>query len=730
MTEIAGQQLTFRPRARIIRTIGDQLISGPEAAVIELVKNSYDADASYVSIQFEPPLLAGFGRIVVTDDGHGMSAIDVTEKWMEPATSSKAAGRRSRGGRVMLGSKGIGRFAAAKLGKKMTLTSVSRVGSENRRSRIPELDWSWFEDDRYLADVSIAFAEAATQDPTGTVIEIRDLREAWSKEKMEKLIVELRRLVSPIVAQTVDKPFKIFLDLSRCDNRSSGFDGPALLGSSTHQDTILGTEIAPFPLLASSDYLVEGYFDTDGTFHGQMEIRRGGQKPTPVDLKVPLREGDAACGRVEVHFSLFDREADVIRETMRRAGLGEITVAKARQVLDETAGVSIYRDGFRVRPYGSLENDWLALDSRRVQDPSLRIGHNQVAGYVTVESQSGSHLVERSSREGFEDNAAFRRLRRLVTQLLAEVVEPRRQNFRSGANLSRQRKTSFEQLDELSQLKGMRRILTDLPAGKRASAEKVITEETAKLQLQIDEIKERQRVLEAKSSLGLIVGEILHEGAPEASFLAVSASRLASMYKFLFVVGPKADEARADYPDRLRLMGESGDRLRKLFANLRPLSGGRRTSARSFNVMRVLHDTARFFDTHNVKFDIVGTGQVTELFGHEEDLATALLNIISNAIFWLDSSQTASPAIRLAVNWVGQDEVAMIIEDNGPGVPEEFAEQIFDLKFTLKDGGTGLGLNIAQEALARSGGKLFFHPEFEDGAKFEIRFPRYRGDDK
>src|SRR3546814_10811386 len=109
------QKIQFRPRARIIRTIGYQLISGPEAAVIELVKNSYDADASYVVIKFQPPLVEGDGRIVGKDDGHGVTVGDIQEKWMEPATSSKVTDRESpEKGRRMLGSKGIGRFAEEK----------------------------------------------------------------------------------------------------------------------------------------------------------------------------------------------------------------------------------------------------------------------------------------------------------------------------------------------------------------------------------------------------------------------------------------------------------------------------------------------------------------------------------------------------------------------------------------------------------------------------------------
>lgn len=730
MTQTA-KTISFKPRARIIRTIGDQLISGPEAAVIELVKNAYDADASAVTIKFVPPLKSGFGRIIVSDDGHGMSVEEVLGKWMEPATTSKLDRRTTRKGRRMLGSKGIGRFAAAKLGRKMALLSVSGKKGERREAIIPELDWSVFNEDRYLSDIEIAFLDQRTDAATGTIIEISELSEAWSRERMEQLIIELRRLVSPIQAQSDQAPFHIFMDLSECTGPTCGFDGPALLGGpgkrrTSTEPTAAAVEVRPVPVLASSDYLVEGFFDPDGTFHGFMEIRRAGQSPTPIDLHVPMGEDEAPCGRVEVHLSLFDREAEVIRETMKRAGLGELNAAKARQLLDETAGISIYRDGFRVRPYGSLENDWLALDSRRVQDPSLRIGYNQVAGFLTVESQTGSRLVERSSREGFEENAAFRRLRRLIIELLTKVVEPRRQQFRIGAGLSRRPRTSFEEIEGLAELRKIRKLISALPAEKRTEAEAVINREAARLQHQIEQLKDRQRVLEAKSSLGLIVGEILHEGAPDANFVAVSASRLLGEWKYVSLKGPRSDEAREDFPPRLELIAASGDRLRTLFQNLRPLAGGRRTPAESFNMVNVIEETAGIFDSHSVAFDIQPPAHLTELFGHREDLATALLNLFSNAIYWLEQSKTAEASIHVSSSWVG-DEVSIMVEDNGPGVPEEFADSIFDIRFTLKEGGTGLGLNIAQEALARSGARLLFHPEHHPGARFEVRFPRYKG---
>ncbi len=189
-------KLRFQPRARIIRTIGDQLISGPAAAIIELVKNAYDADASRVEVAFYPPLAAGEGRISIGDDGHGMSLDDIRLKWMEPATSSKAKQRLSpKKQRPMMGSKGIGRFAAAKLGQVMSLTSTVRTEDGGTSILIPELDWSVFSDDTYLADVAIDYIEQPSDGPSGTIIEILHLSQDWTKSRLEQLYAEVRRLL-------------------------------------------------------------------------------------------------------------------------------------------------------------------------------------------------------------------------------------------------------------------------------------------------------------------------------------------------------------------------------------------------------------------------------------------------------------------------------------------------------------------------------------------------------
>lgn len=398
--------LRFRPRARIIRTIGDQLISGPEAAVIELVKNAYDADATQVVITFTPPLLPGHGRMSVSDDGHGMTLADIQEKWMEPATSTKAIGRVSpRFGRTMMGSKGIGRFAAAKLGERLLVRSVSDRAGHRKEIVVGEIDWARFGGDAYLDDVQIEYLEQLSDAEAGTEIEIRSLREPWPREKLERLLLELRRLVSPIDGGKEE--FRILLDLSACTVASAGFDGSALVGGSGAQATWESSsggnpaedprEVRPFPLLTSSDYEIEGTFDSAGQFSGTMQIRRAGQAPEELELTVPLLAGEEECGPVGVRLFVFDREADAVKSNLEKAGLGRLSATEARSIIDNVTGVAVYRDGFRVRPYGDREHDWLTLDSRRVNNPTLRIGFNQVAGYVTVSGQD-SELLEKSSR--------------------------------------------------------------------------------------------------------------------------------------------------------------------------------------------------------------------------------------------------------------------------------------------------------------------------------------------
>jgi signal transduction histidine kinase len=174
-------------------------------------------------------------------------------------------------------------------------------------------------------------------------------------------------------------------------------------------------------------------------------------------------------------------------------------------------------------------------------------------------------------------------------------------------------------------------------------------------------------------------------------------------------------------------MRESGDRLSKLFEAIRPLSGGRRTRPPEFfRPVEPIALVKDLFSGEGVPILVSGGADAPQVIGYPDDLSTAMTNLVGNSIYWMHQAATPSAHINIRIEWNPSD-VRIVVEDNGPGVPEEFADKIFNVAFTLKNGGTGLGLNIAREALERSGATLAFDPGFEEGARFIIIYEREGG---
>lgn len=732
-----ARELSFRPRARLIRTIGDRLISGPEAAVIELIKNSHDADASFAKITFVPPFSGKDGYILIEDDGHGMTLEDVEQKWMEPATSDKRDRKFSRNGRQLLGSKGIGRFAASRLGKILELRTVAELDfdhpNENRvfqETRIPRIDWNAFEDVKYLDDVRFPVESILTDAHPGTMLKISSLRDDWSELGIRILYEELRKLISPVPSEN-QGAFRILLDLSRCLPENCGFNGRSIFsnnnGVSSESKDYEQYEVRPFPILEASDYAIDGIFDENGEFSGTMTIRRGGLEPEVIGLKVPLSSDleEQPCGVVLIKLHIFDREAEAIRSTAEKAGFGRIGVREARRLLDNVCGVGIYRSGFRIRPYGDSENDWLTLDAKRVQNPSLKIGRNQIAGIVIVDSEEDSNLIERSSREGLEENGSFRRLRSLASALLAEVIEPRRRQFRIAAGIDAKPEVSFRDVYDRVKLGWSKILVAKIPEADRAEAEALISQETDRLTLYLKRLEDRQAKLEAQVTLGLIIGEVMHQGNTPLAFLETESARLTRWWPHLFDDSEAAQEDREQVPIILNGLSASSGKLRELFNSLSPLSGARRGAPAPYNVLEVIQEVAYLFqsrlDRLGIKISTIQDIGAARVIGYRDDLATAFTNLIDNSIHWLSYHSVLSPTISVAIST--QDNRCQIaFGDNGVGIPDEFKDQLFDVGFTLKANGTGLGLSIAREAIYRSGGDLRVAHENED-ALFFITLP-------
>lgn len=715
----------LKPRARLIRTIGDKLISGPEAAIIELVKNAYDADSPSVEINIQPPSSNHSGKILVKDFGHGMTYDNILNDWLEPATDTKTKNTLSKSGkRTVLGAKGVGRFASASLGKEIKLTSIAELNGSYQKSSL-KLDWSIFESNIYLDDINIDINKIQLQsaDSTGVSIEITELSTVWDEKKVRNLVRELRRLATP--QHDKNTQFDIYLELKHFNKDNPApynFNGPQLLFETNRIAEVIedsnadnakktsDTLITPYRISKESDYHLKGSFDADGKFTGTFTIVRGDNQPLPLNLDAPpLAIGELPCGSIDVDLRLYDLEKESIEKLFERMGLNfsDFGLRNARTLISENTGIGIYRTGFRIRPYGEPDNDWLKLENRRVQNPSKRIGHGQISGTISVGSESSSNLIERSSREGLETNSAFERLVTLITNVLLKI-EQRRFDFRAKAGISRKPVKRIDKARELSSLESITKAVRNLPEEDQKPLLLKIEKESQALTKTLDEIDAYQRLLESRAALGMVVAQVIHDGRTYLDPISSSARSIIKNAPYVLEDSPKGELIRKFYPTYGQAILDGSKGLSSLFKSLDPISGRRRGRPFDFSALENINNTLNLLaetlieSSVNIKLDV---DKELELYGYSGDLQSAMLNIIHNAIHWLDSTENHNKIIKISSTT--EDKMAKIlISNNGPLIDEQDKKAIFEAGFSLKSDGHGLGLSIAKEACKNSNGDL------------------------
>jgi len=765
----------LRPRARLIRTIGDKLISGPEAAIIELVKNSYDADSPAVDIKFIPPIhqndditlpVIKHGEIIISDHGHGMTYDEIIGIWLEPATDSKVKKTTSRSGkRQVLGAKGVGRFATASLGKTLELTSIADNNGVLEKSKLI-LDWDIFESVKYLDDINIDIDKCPLLDAdtkTGVSIKVKNLNDIWGKARLETLIQELRRLATPKMND--EFKFDILLDLDSfklSENHKIylqkvkeakkrinvpfqlfspyDFDGIEHLRNNNKTLQTLKYEnheieqdnaksISPYSLGDHCDYFVKGHFDKFGEFKGVLKILRGDKEPQPITLP-PMSMGvnHISSGPFDIELKLFDLEADSIKRLFKEMGLNYnlFTLKSARRFITENTGIAIYRNSFRVRPYGHHDHDWLNLEKRRVQDPSRKVGHGQISGSIIISDEEESNLIERSSREGLEQNGAFLRLKTLVTELLkhAEAV---RFTFREKAQISRPPKKDFESAIKLASLDKVNEAISSIHTLSSEDREKIQTE-VNKTSRDMDKVlKGMQRylqLLESKAALGGVVAEVLHEGRSYLAPIKEAKNFLVDFGPDLIELSSYGDEARKDLPLIVKNLNVGASGISKLFDDIDPVSGRKRGKPESFNIRSIVDIVVRLTKITRSEHEIFVENNINESLeshGFKGDLQSALLNLVINAIHWLGSVTSSNRLITIDAKITG-NKIILKVSNNGPVINEIHIDHLFDAGFSLKTNGHGLGLVIAREALRNSNGNLIFDPKY-DLTTFIIELP-------
>jgi hypothetical protein len=682
----------MRPRARLITLIGEELISDEPVAVVELVKNAYDADAKTVAVRFEGAGPSRPERILVSDDGIGMDLKTVLQGWFEPGTVLKTGERASPGGRIYQGAKGIGRFAAARLAEKM-LMETKKDGEKN--GVVVLLEWGDFGDRSYLDEIRFDYEVAAIPDlDRGTRLTLEGLRKDWKEADYLELHARLSRMISPF--EDV-KDFLVTLEIPTYPQISGEVEAPELL--------------------LKPKYSLSGTLDREGQFTGSIKV----EKKSPKTIKGKKLGGEGpvpVCGPFDVEIRAWDRDREGLQPLVDELHLG---IRELRTTLDSYCGVSIYRDGFRVYPYGQRGNDWLNLDIRSRLNPVQRLANNQIVAAIRVSRERNPGLTDRSNREGMILNAEHQALEMWFKEVLALIEE-----FRYGLRPREERAEQSEPLFEAFDLtEAVRVARSELGASHKVTA--LIADAQKQVRAGVERVQGVFSRLLMSAGVGQIVDIVLHEiGAPLGKVnrqLAVLEKDLSEQLskECLDKVSPQVASIKAWL-----------EQIYNLRQRLEPQGAGRRGRATTFDVCDEIEDNFQLYHAliarQRINYKAVRPKRPVRARMARASLGQIMANLIDNAVYWIVRGKGEGRGGQIIVQVDNLPHGFRILFcDDGPGVPDEHRARIFEPYFTTKPNGIGLGLYIARLVIEPYG-KLIYRDDCDlSGACFEASFERKVG---
>lgn len=735
------KSLPFEIEARVPIQLGRESISSSVVAISELVKNAYDADATKVTIEFQN-LGEPDAWLLIQDDGDGMDSESFSDHWMRIGTDCKTGKSRSRLGRVLTGAKGLGRLGIDRLCKTLVVQTKTFSISHTIEARI---DWTKYEEKgKALSEIKhdiyrIRLGEEGSfsvVDDHGTRLVMHDLKDQWSYAFLKNLREELRLLVSPF--EGIDD-FDIELSTGIKE-----LDGPlvsaGILESADWKLDFKVSEDGQVTARASSVLYGENYFDGPHVWHEWLKDRSG----------VPR------CGGFSL--VLFFIPADA-------SGLKKLSFSRKdwKTFMDANSGVRIYRDKFRVRPYGEPtgKGDWLDLGLRRSKRPEgvtqkgWVIGPHQAVGAAFISRESNPDLLDQTNREGIVEGEAFFDLRASIIKAIHFFEQ---KIYESALNRKKPKATEIAKSvydDAQNQYRDKLNNVVKSVAAKNQSTEEleslvddfinVVTAADDFTRTQEQAIKELltdKDTMANLASLGILTVCFGHEAKEYTNLAAANAVLLLRAYKqgHFHMMAPHDDE----FEEKIRIIKDSTDFIKSFagfaLGNVR-LDKRKRTNV---NLAKVIHSVfnamKKSLDRQNIQIDLLGIeSNIPSVRAFEIDLESIIVNLLTNSVTALTDTPAEERKIAVKLWQIGA-EVELIFSDSGCGIESGTEEQIFDAIFSTKRDrkgnveGTGMGLAIVKtfvEDHTRGSIKVIPHGCL-GGAEFVIRFPvaRVRGGSK
>lgn len=760
-----GIKLNFKADAHLIQVLGEQLIASEKVGILELIKNAYDAQASYCKVLIEKvPSLAEIDSefyefdeytgpvIVIEDDGVGMNREVIENGWLRPASTiktnikaklkeerTKAIEKGTLGAyesltkelkkahknRIPLGEKGVGRFATHRLGKKLRIKSKV---AQDQYEYVLDIDWSLF--DRYteqIVDLDSIGISLRKQPPSrdygevdsGTQIIIYGGRSgfSWNETSIIDLNDSISKLNSPNPnPDKIKNEFKAFL------------------------------ECPQLPDLESIDYVEE--FDPVFTFEGLVNsdgILDFTLKFSPPSKKVPIakqewsddsfdlkkihkdywKEGDdfrkPKCGEFYFHLDVWYRSKPWIDGPNAR----DFT-----KYLSNYGGVSIFRDGINIFPaeWGA-EIDWLNLSERQIKQ-AFRISYYHMVGNIELDQVDNLDLIDKTDRQGLIKNEAYNDLVKLTETIIKNLVEPqyigKRDEFTSltkGITSDPKKLSNYtKQTQNLIQNIGAKYPLEDDPfiildflgdpperKGRLVNLESSVKELKESIKL----IESTQDSLIEQAGFGLAIAVSIHE-----------ISKLTS--NFYYGVNEALKKKRID-ENKLEELKDASSSLRSELKRLSPIRATRSENRMEFDVFKALNYVKSIFkskfDKLGIELAITRNGDIP-IYARYGAVIQVFSNLIDNSCYWLDGEDIDNKTIKVVID---PDYRTVTVADNGPGIHDSILSHLFKPGYSLKYPPSGLGLHICKHYMQEMKGDIYLTTNKErlkdmPGAQFTLDF--------
>jgi len=699
-------KFSFKANSHILVLLGDELIGNDNLAIFELVKNAYDADATKVRIIFED-INSPSAKIIVEDNGNGMSLNILETSWLEIGTSFKRGNNRKPSKefkRISLGEKGVGRLAVHKLASNIILETKE---ANDLFGSTLEINWGdLMNKAKYVEDTEVMVSSCNNNNfidsQHGTRIILTDLRRnKWYKKDIRSLTRTVNTLMSPFELPQDNFKVELILPIDYQSWITDIFDIKQIIQSATYHFKFSidenGTynwayDFTPPSIFKLNSIPSNNYCDLNEDKKLVLFSNKNNNKLVlgPSEL--------VGIGPLSGELHIFNLASDVLNTFNQTKNI--------KDYLKENAGIRIYRDGIRVYNYGEPGNDWMGLDVVRTNNPGSKFGNNTILGAINLNLGKSTGLKEKTNREGFDENEVYEAFKNTCFSIVSHA-----------ANIAQIDRTKLDfaiKKDKAVNKVGFSETIEEL---KNQIIKKSLQSELGASVLKVErDYNEMRDVMLNSGMAGLNLSLVFHEVEREVRYINEDIKRGSG----LEVISEKVRNVIL-LLDGFSLILKQQNRKPENISSI---------------VDRVKNLSQSRFKYHDVIFSsplLTNESEDFQVLVQTNLLVSALNNIIDNSIYWTrikreKVGESHKPYIFITTNTKDFNGPTLIIGDNGEGFrlsPDELTRPFV----TTRPGGMGLGLYYASLVMELAGGKILFIdpkdyelPEKVTGAVIALEF--------